>query len=173
MWAYPGKQLLFMGGEIAQEREWNHDSSIDWELLDDPAHAAIQTLVRDLNHLYVQLPDLWENDDSPETFRWTAQAGARSGIASFVRTSPHGSHLICVCNLGPAMWDGFRIGVPVPGSVEELLNTDASIYGGATRTNPVTVLTSEPAQGFPHSTVVTLAPSTTLWLHNSEEVQRS
>jgi 1,4-alpha-glucan branching enzyme len=173
MWAYPGKQLLFMGGEIAQEREWNHDASIDWELLDDPAHAGIQTLVRDLNHLYLRLPDLWQNDDSPEAFRWTAQAGARSGIASFVRTSPGGHHLICVCNLGPAMWDGFRIGVPASGPVEELLNTDASIYGGAARTNPVTVSTSEPAQGLPHSTVVTLAPSSALWLHNSEERQRS
>jgi 1,4-alpha-glucan branching enzyme len=167
MWAYPGKQLLFMGGEIAQEREWNHDASIDWELLNDPSRAGVQTLVRDLNHFYVRLPELWQHDDSPEAFQWTAQAEARSGIASFVRTDPGGS-LICVCNLGPAMWGGFRIGVPFAGRVEELLNTDASIYGGAARTNPVATVTSEPAQGFPYSTVVTLAPSTTLWLHNSK-----
>jgi 1,4-alpha-glucan branching enzyme len=167
MWAYPGKQLLFMGGEIAQEREWNHDASIDWELLNDPSRAGVQTLVRDLNHFYVRLPELWQHDDSPEAFHWTAQAEARSGIASFVRTDPGGS-LICVCNLGPAMWGGFRIGVPFAGRVEELLNTDASIYGGAARTNPVATVTSEPAQGFPYSTVVTLAPSTTLWLHNSK-----
>jgi 1,4-alpha-glucan branching enzyme len=167
MWAYPGKQLLFMGGEVAQEQEWNHDASIDWELLNDPAHAGIQALVRDLNHLYLRLPELWQQDDSPDAFRWTGQTEARRSIASFVRTGPEGSGLICVSNLGPVTCAGFRIGVPVAGTVEEVLNTDASTYGGAARTNPLTMSSSQPAQGFAHSVVITLAPTTTLWLHNS------
>jgi 1,4-alpha-glucan branching enzyme len=168
MWAYPGKQLLFMGGEIAQEREWDHDSSIDWELLDHQGHAGMQRLVHDLNNLYLQRPELWQQDDSPDAFRWTAEADAHNGIASFVRTGPHAS-LICVCNLGPAMWDGYRIGMPMSGRIEELLNTDAALYGGLGRVNPATASSPEPAQGLPQSAVIRLAPTTTLWLHNSED----
>jgi 1,4-alpha-glucan branching enzyme len=171
MWAYPGKQLLFMGDEIAQDREWDHDSSIDWELLSHPGHTGMQHFVRDLNRLYAGLPELWQRDDSPEAFRWTAQADGHNGIVSFVRTDSHDSYVICVCNLGPVIWTDFRIGVPAPGPLREVLNSDASNYGGRGRTNRGTISTPQPAQGLPNSTMITLAPTTTLWLHNPAPVR--
>jgi 1,4-alpha-glucan branching enzyme len=165
MWAYPGKQLLFMGGELAQEREWNHDAALDWDLLHEATHAGVQQLVRDLNRLYVGLPELWQQDHSAAAFRWTAAADAPNGIVSFSRSGPHGRHLICVCNLTGVVWKGFRIGVPTPGPLEEILNTDAPSYGGKGITNAGPLeATAHAAQGLTHSVVLTLAPTTTLWL---------
>jgi 1,4-alpha-glucan branching enzyme len=166
MWAYPGKQLLFMGGEIAQEREWNHDSALDWDLLDDTSHAGVQRLVRDLNRLYAATPALWEKDADPAGFRWTAEEDAHNGVVSFFRTgSRNEEHLVCICNLGPVLRTGFRVGMPSAGPYREVLNTDSSAYGGRNVTNPGTVgATAESAQGLPHSAVLTLAPQTTLWL---------
>ncbi len=166
MWAYPGKQLLFMGGELAQEREWNHDAALDWDLLDNRSHAGVQQLVRDLNRLYLGLPELWQQDHSADAFEWTAAADADNGIVSFSRSGPGGGHVICVCNLTGVLWSGFRIGLPTPSPVEEVLNTDAATYGGngITNTGPLET-TAQAAQGLTHSVVLTLAPTTTLWLH--------
>ena len=102
MWAHPGKKLLFMGGELAQETEWNHDRSLDWHLLDRPEHAGVQRLVRDLNHLYRAEPALYEVDFDPGGFRWLDANDAPRNIFAFVRFSDDGERaLVCVCNLSP------------------------------------------------------------------------
>ena len=126
MWAHPGKQLLFMGGEIAQEREWDHDSSLDWHLLDDPGHRGIQTLVADLNRIYQGDPALWERDSSPEGFSWIDANDADNNVFSFYRTGAGARrHLVCIANLSPIPRLGFRVGLPARGRYEEVLNTDA------------------------------------------------
>ncbi|MFN2594420.1 MAG: 1,4-alpha-glucan branching protein GlgB, partial [Actinomycetota bacterium] len=131
MWAHPGKQLLFMGGEIGQEREWDHDSSIDWHLLDEPEHLGIQQLVSDLNATYKRIPALWELDVLPEGFRWIDANDADNNVISFYRSSERTEQkLVCIANLSPMVRTDFRVGVPGPGTYEEILNTDASLYGG-------------------------------------------
>jgi 1,4-alpha-glucan branching enzyme len=167
MWAYPGKQLLFMGGEIAQEREWNHDSSVEWELLGDRGHAGVQRLVQDLNHLYRETPSLWQQDVSPEGFRWTTESDAHNNVVSFFRIGTgEDEDLICICNLAPVLRRGFRIGMPKPGLFQEVLNTDAVVYGGAGRRDngAVVTATDEPGQALEHSAQLTLPPYTVIWL---------
>jgi 1,4-alpha-glucan branching enzyme len=166
MWAYPGKKLLFMGGEIAQEREWNHDSSIDWDLLSDRDHAGVQQLVRDLNRLYRESSSLWEEDPSPQGTRWTSEPDAQNNVVSFWRSDSSGDeHLICVCNLAPVMRRGFRIGMPRSGAFREVLNTDAEPYAGAGITNAGEIVAAaEPGQAMTHSALVTLPPHAALWL---------
>ena len=133
MWAHPGKKLLFMGGELAQEREWNDERSLDWHLLEHAAHAGIQSLVRDLNRAYKAEPALWEVDfDAP------ASAGSRRTTPTrtcscFVRCSRDGERVArrASCNLSPVPRHGYRVGLPRGGRWVELLNTDSSFYGGS------------------------------------------
>jgi 1,4-alpha-glucan branching enzyme len=168
MWAYPGKQLLFMGGEIAQEQEWNHDASLQWESLDHDGHAGVQRLVRDLNRLYRAMPALWDQDAVPSAFRWTADQDSHNNIVSFVRTGASGDdHLICICNLAPVLHRSYRVGLPRVATFREALNTDALDYGGEGRTNPGPIeATPHAAQGLPHSAPLTLPPLTAIWLQH-------
>ena len=107
MWAHPGKQLLFMGGELAQEREWSEERSLDWHLLERADHAGVQTLVRDLNHCYRRHPALWEIDDDPAGFTWLEAADADRNVVAFVRRSADdGQQVVCVANLSPVPRDG-------------------------------------------------------------------
>ena len=136
MWAHPGKQLLFMGGELAQEREWNHDSSLDWHLQDVPEHAGVQTLVRDLNHAYRGEPALWEVDFEPAGFRWLESNDDAANVIAFARFSRDGGRVVvCACNLSPVPREGYRLGLPRGGSWRELLNTDDARYGGSGAAN--------------------------------------
>ncbi|HEX2050211.1 MAG TPA: 1,4-alpha-glucan branching protein GlgB, partial [Actinomycetota bacterium] len=152
MWAHPGKQLLFMGGEIAQEREWNHDAALDWGLLDDPAHDGVQKLVADLNKTYRGIPALWKLDFVPEGFRWIDANDADNNVLSFFRTDGADDHLVCVCNFSPVPRHGYRVGLPKAGEYEEVLNTDARAYGGSNVGN-MGVVRSEPKpwHGLGHS----------------------
>jgi 1,4-alpha-glucan branching enzyme len=171
MWAHPGKKLLFMGGELAQWREWNEDTSLDWHLLDQSAHRGVQALLRDLNHLYMDEPALWEADDRPEGFRWIEVDNATANILSFMRISPAtGSGLVCICNFSALINEAHRTGLPAAGVYNVLLNTDALDYNG----DGVEVglsITSEatPSHGLEYSAVITLPPLSALWL----EVPRS
>ena len=132
MWAHPGKKLIFMGGEIAQWREWNHDSAIDWDLLDQPRHRGIQMLVRDLNSLYRHQKALHERDSVPSGFRWVIGDDTANSIFAFLRHgNEEGRMVLVVCNLTPLPRFGYGIGVPQPGYWRELLNTDADAYGGS------------------------------------------
>ena len=132
MFGHPGKKLLFMGCEFAQEREWNHDQSLDWHLLDNPQHAGIQCLVRDLNNLYRATPALYQQDFVPAGFEWIDHSDNQRSLLSFIRWSAdQASFVVVLCNFTPNVWTDYRLGVPRPGSYQELLNTDWAAYGGS------------------------------------------
>ena len=137
MWAHPGKKLLFMGGELAQEQEWTHDGSLDWHLLEQPEHAGMQQLVRTLNRVYREHPALWEVDHEPAGFRWLEPNDAARNVLAFARygldaTPP----LVCVCNLSPVLREGYRLGFPADGRWVEVLNTDSTLLRRQRRRQP-------------------------------------
>ena len=118
MWAHPGKKLLFMGQEFAQEQEWSEERSLDWHLLEDPQHAGIQALVRDLNHVYRDEPALWQRDSDPDGFYWIEPNDADQSVLAFARQSDEGERVVvCVLNLTPVPREGYRLGLPQVGPV--------------------------------------------------------
>jgi len=160
MWTQPGKKLLFMGAEFAQEREWNHDIGLDWQLLADPAHDGVRGLVRDLNFLYRNTPALHRLDCDPDGFRWIDVANAAESIISYVRRGRDPDELaLVVCNFTPVPREDYRIGVPRPGRYRERINTDATEYGGTGIGNAGEVHT-EPhsAHGHHQSVCIRLPP---------------
>jgi 1,4-alpha-glucan branching enzyme len=170
MWAHPGKQLLFMGQEFAQESEWADGRSLDWWLLDQPAHVGVQHLVRDLNHTYRQTPALWEVDDQAAGFQWLEADDARGNTYSFVRYgSPDGAGhrpvLVAVANFGGEPRGNVRVGLPAGGHWHEVINTDADHYGGSGVGNLGSVQAQDaPQHGQQWSVEVTLPPLGVLWL---------
>jgi 1,4-alpha-glucan branching enzyme len=160
MWTHPGKKLLFMGGEFAQEREWNHDIGLDWQLLGEPLHEGVRRLVRDLNHLYRSTSALHRLDCEPDGFHWIDVANAAESIISYLRRGrdPHEIAVI-VCNFTPVPRENYRIGVPQPGRYRERINTDAVEYGGSGIGNAGEVHADpEPMHGHPHSIRLNLPP---------------
>jgi len=169
MWSHPGKKLLFMGCEIAQEREWNHDGEIDWHLLDDGAHAGMQRLVRDLNHLYAAEPSLHESDCDPSGFAWIVGDDRANSVFAFFRTSRSGAPLLVVCNMTPVPRHGYRVGVPRPGRWREVANTDSRFYGGSDLGNDGAVQAVDQAShGLSHSVQLTLPPLATVILRSED-----
>jgi len=165
MWGFPGKKLLFMGGEIAQEREWDHDSSLSWELLDDQAHRGVQALVRDLNRIYASEQALHATDHYPRGFEWVVSDDEEASILAFLRRSADGAVMMIVSNMTPIVREGYRIGVPVEGNFAELLNTDAGIYGGSNLGNGGGAWTQgAPHRGHQQSLSLTLPALSTLML---------
>lgn len=131
MYTMPGKKLLFMGDEFAQEREWNSEISLDWHLLDDPLHLGVRQLVRDLNGVYRSCPALYERDCEGGGFSWIDDKDTEQSIISFLRHGSAEDELVAVvCNFTPVVRKGYRIGVPEDGFYEEVLNSDAEKYGG-------------------------------------------
>ncbi len=167
MFGHPGKKLLFMGCEFAQEREWNHDQSLDWHLLSDPAHAGVQNLVRDLNRLYRATPALYQQDFVSAGFEWIDHSDAAHSVLSFAR---HGldanTFTVVVCNFTPQVWPAYRLGVPKPGRYREVLNTDSAHYGGSNVGTPLGTASTEadPYHGKPYSVLLTLPPLATVFL---------
>ncbi len=171
MWTHPGKKLLFMGGEFAQPREWNHDVSLDWHLLDQPLHRGMQLLVRDLNLAYVGLPALHALDCDPAGFRWLIGDDRANSVFAYLRSGGDTTALV-ICNFTPVPREGYRIGVPAPGLWLERLNSDAAVYGGSDIGNSGAVLASDiPSHGLPASLLLTLPPLATLILH--QEILRA
>jgi 1,4-alpha-glucan branching enzyme len=166
MWGHPGKKLLFMGGEFAQEREWNHDVSLDWHLLADPMHDGVRRLVRDLNALYRATPALYRRDCVPEGFRWIEGGDADNNVFSFVRYGDAGEKpVVVIANLAPVLREGYWLGMPQAGTWHERLNTDARDYGGSGAGNGGTVRALERGlHGLPASTALNLPPLGTLFL---------
>jgi 1,4-alpha-glucan branching enzyme len=169
MWEHPGKKLLFMGGEFGQWREWNYKESLDWHLLEppsDPRHAQLRGFVRDLNHLYTSEPALSELDDDPAGFLWIDPHDSDQSVISFMR---HGKKeedtLVCICNFTPVPRHGYRLGVPYSGEYYELINSDATHYGGSGLENKQP-MPSGPIywQSCPHSIILTLPPLATIIL---------
>jgi 1,4-alpha-glucan branching enzyme len=160
MFAQPGKKMLFMGDEFAQEREWNHDSSLDWHVLADPLHQGVRRLVGDLNRVYRSERALHELDVSPEGFEWIDTHDAESSVLVFGRRGPSpGEYVLAAFNLTPVPRTGYRIGVPIAGRWRELLNSDAELYGGSGLGNLGGKDSEElAAHGRPRSIAVTLPP---------------
>jgi 1,4-alpha-glucan branching enzyme len=131
MYGHPGKKLLFMGEEFGQTREWNHDAGLDWHLLDLPRHAGLRRLVQRLNRLYKSEPALWEQDDGDEGFQWLDFQDAAHCVLAFLRKAKSGPPLVFVVNAAPSPWCAYRIGVPGAGWYQEVLNSDAELYGGS------------------------------------------
>jgi 1,4-alpha-glucan branching enzyme len=131
MYSYPGKKLLFMGGEFGQWQEWNHDRSLDWHLLQFPMHDGLRRLVQHLNYLYKSEPALWQLDDSYEGFEWIDFHDAESSVVAYVRKAQNGPNLIFIVNATPVPRHAYRIGAAGEGWYEEILNTDAETYGGS------------------------------------------
>lgn len=136
MWAHPGKKLLFMGGEFAQGEEWNHDKSLDWHLLNHDLQRGVQSLVRDLNRVYREVPALHQLDCKPEGFEWIEANAHSDSVFAWIRKGYDGdAPVLVVCNMTPVEREHYRIGVPHRGRWLEILNTDASAYAGDGRGN--------------------------------------
>ncbi len=162
MYAHPGKKLLFMGDEFAQPREWNHDRSLDWDVLleRDGYHAGVQTLVRDLNHLYRSTAALHERDNEREGFSWIDHQDVENSAIAFVRRGNNRDDLVVVaCNFTPVVRYGYRIGVPAADEYEELFNSDSERYGGSNVGNLGRVRVEALAShGHKQSMAITLPP---------------
>jgi 1,4-alpha-glucan branching enzyme len=160
MYGQPGKKLLFMGGEFAQEAEWDHDRSLDWHLLGNSLHAGVQTLVRDLNGLYRRTPALHARDCESSGFEWIDCDDGASSILSFLRRGGERDPIVAVvCNFTPVIRDGYRIGLPHGGLWREALNSDSAVYGGTNVGNAGAVMAEAvPWNGRPYSLRLTVPP---------------
>ena len=166
MWAHPGKKLLFMGGEFAQEWEWSHERSLDWHLLEQPEHAGIQALVRDLNRAYRDEPALWELDSEPAGFWWLEPNDADDNVLAFARASRTASACSCswpTCR--PSRAGPTASGLPRSSRWREALNTDSAYYGGSDVGN-LGAIEAEPIPWHeqPYSAEITLPPLAAVWL---------
>ena len=166
MYSHPGKKLLFMGGELGQWREWNHEGQLQWELLADGRHKGLQRFVRDLNGIYRSEPSLHEIDDHWDGFEWIDFRDASKSVISYARwTKARDDFLVVVANFTPVPREGYRVGVPVPGKYRILLNGDASKYGGSGRYRKRIVRARMiPQAEKPQSVAVDLPPLSVLYL---------
>jgi len=170
MWSHPGKQLVFMGAEFAQESEWADGRSLDWWLLDQPAHYGIHALVKDLNSVYRSHPAMWELDHAPEGFQWIDANDAAGNTFSFLRfgsAGPDGVRptLASVANFSGGPHYNYRLGLPHAGQWNEVLNTDAESYGGSGVGNLGSVQAEAlPWHGQPYSAQLTVPPLGAVWL---------
>jgi 1,4-alpha-glucan branching enzyme len=154
-----------MGGELAQEHEWDHDGELEWHLLDRPEHAGVQALVRDLNALYRAEPALYELDFEPAGFGWLEANNPEHNIIAFLRRPAAAARPVAVvCNLSPVPREGYRVGLPSSGRWRELLNTDEARYGGSGVGTGEVVAEEVRWQGQPWSATLTLPPLGVVWL---------
>ncbi len=160
MYTQPGKKLLFMGGEFAQEREWNHDQGLDWHLIADGMHSGVQRLVRDLNLFYHGSPALHERDCESEGFSWIDCNDADNSVISYLRRAADPEDfVVVVCNFTPVVRRGYSVGVPRRDVYREIVNTDSAYYGGSNAGNTGTIQSeSRPAHGMTNSLSLTLPP---------------
>ncbi|MCP1662651.1 MAG: 1,4-alpha-glucan branching protein GlgB [Methanocalculus sp. MSAO_Arc1] len=171
MYTHPGRKLLFMGGEFAQEKEWDHDAGLDWHHLSDGMHGGVQRLVRDLNSLYRNEPALHQNDDGERGFSWIDHGDRDQSVITYLRRSPEGRLACTVCNFTPVPRYGYRIGVPVAGYWEEVINTDSAYYGGSNcGNNGALEACGQPWHGHPYCLSLTLPPLATLILRPRGDV---
>jgi 1,4-alpha-glucan branching enzyme len=166
MWGHPGKKLLFMGGDFGQWTEWNHDSSLQWDLLQWESHQGLKKFVADLNHLYLREPALHEVDFDAAGFEWIDCHTYQASTLSFVRRAKNPADFVEVsCNFTPMVREGYRLGVPELCWYEEILNSDSEYYSGSNVGNYPGVMAEEiPAHGRPYSIQLTLPPLATLYL---------
>ncbi|WP_286262842.1 1,4-alpha-glucan branching protein GlgB [Thalassotalea atypica] len=164
MWAHPGKKLLFMGCEFGQSKEWNFDAALDWHQLEQANHQGVQTLVKDLNHVYSNTPALHQKDCEATGFTWLDHDNAQQSIYAFIR---HGNEeqppAIVICNFTPQVHHHFNVGAPEAGFYKEIINTDADVYGGSNQGNLGGVHTQNVTyQGQENSINITVPPLSTV-----------
>jgi 1,4-alpha-glucan branching enzyme len=165
MFAHPGKKLLFMGAELGQRQEWNHDASLDWHVLEYPLHRGVQHLVRDLNRIYRHSEALHQIDFTPEGFEWVELHNRNDSVFAWLRRAKDGGFVLCVVNLTPVVRHDYRVGVSVEGRYREVLNTDAALYGGSGLLNSGDLYTDQHgAHGRPYSLRLVLPPLATIML---------
>jgi 1,4-alpha-glucan branching enzyme len=167
MWAYPGAQLLFMGDEIAQWREWSVEDGVDWQALSGERHRGVQEVVRALNRVTTVWPALWQRDHDAAGFQWLEADDAPHSTYAFLRWSADGHQVVaCMANFTPVPRDGYRVGLPWGGEWEVLLDTNATWFGGTGYggVRSVWAADQEPHHGQPASAFVTLPPMAVVWL---------
>jgi 1,4-alpha-glucan branching enzyme len=182
MWAHPGKQMLFMGAELAPELEWDHDRSLPWWILDEQdSHRRLSDLLGDLNRVYRAQPALWEDDFTQDGFQWIDASDTRQSVLSFLRLrattqpevatwpsggdDPSAGAVACIANLTPVVRHAYRLGLPAAGRWVELLNTDAKEWGGSGVGNAGQVYAHHrPHHGLPYSAELILPPLSVLYL---------
>ncbi|WP_296420291.1 1,4-alpha-glucan branching protein GlgB [Pseudooctadecabacter sp.] len=170
MWTHPGKKLLFMGCEFAQPEEWNHNADLNWGAADEPAHAGVRELVRDLNRLYATEPALHVKDCDPSGFSWLNGDAGQSTLG-YVRYGRDGdAPVVVMCNFTPVLREGFAIGVPHAGQWDEVLNSDSTNYGGGNRGNLGGVKSRpEPRDGHDQSVEIVLPPLSVVVLRHAKQ----
>jgi 1,4-alpha-glucan branching enzyme len=168
MWAHPGKQLLFMGSEFGQGSEWSEQNGLDWWVLQFDGHSGVQRLVRDLNDVYKKMPALWSQDSMPEGFSWIDANDAHGNVLSFLRFGSQdyaAPVLACVVNFSAMHHSDYRVGLPLAGRWREVLNTDASGYGGSGQGNLGSVeAVPLPWHGRSASASIVLPALSAIWL---------
>ena len=166
MYGYPGKKLLFMGDEFGQRREWDHDQSLDWHLLEDPRHKGVQMWLKDVMHIYKNEPSLYKLDFEREGFEWVDFNDWQNSIISFLRKGKRENDIfLVVCNFTPVLKTNYRLGIPREGIWKEVLNSDAKAYGGSGNGNiePLEALPIS-SHGRPFSLSLTLPPLSILFI---------
>jgi 1,4-alpha-glucan branching enzyme len=165
MWAHPGKKLLFMGQEFGQPSEWSEERGLDWWILEQPVHQGLSRLVSELNRVYRENPSLWSKDNEPGGFEFLDGGDAEHNVLTFLRWDNHGNPIAVLMNFSGNPVGPYRVGLPQAGVWEEIINTDASEYGGSGVGNFGTVhATDQPWHGRPASAELTLPPLAGLWL---------
>jgi len=173
MITHPGKKLNFMGSEIGQFKEWDHEDAVEWFLLQYPAHQNFHAYVKALNSFYLQQPALWEIDFSWEGFQWVSADDRDQNIVVFMRLDKRRNYLIVVQNFAPVTREGYAFGVPDKGIYEEIFNSDAEAFGGLGFSNSPTQSEEHSMHGFPHRLTVTVPPMSTLCLRLKTVSRRS
>jgi 1,4-alpha-glucan branching enzyme len=164
MWSHPGKQLLFMGSEFGQQSEWNQERGLEWWILDQPSHQALQSLVSTLNKLYTANPSLWQLDHDHRGFTWIDGGNSHQNVLSFIRWDESGEPIVIVINFAGTPHHDFRLGFPSAGKWIELLNTDAESFGGSGVGNFGSVIaTHEGSHGQPSSALIQVPPLGAIW----------
>ena len=163
MWAHPGKKLLFMGSEFAQNDEWSESAGLQWYLTEYGEHQGVQKCVAEINALYKQVPALWEKDSSPEGFTWLVGNDGEANLVAFARWDDQGTPFVCVTNFSPMSHEKYQLPFPTTGTWTEVLNTDDLAYGGSGVANdPVAV-----NDGAHLVTQVRIPPLATIWFKRS------
>jgi 1,4-alpha-glucan branching enzyme len=164
MWAHPGKQLLFMGSELAETREWSHDRGLDWGLLDDPRHAGVVELVRALNATQSEHPALYLGDGDPAGFSWLEVDNAEQCTFAFERREPGGGVVVCIANLDGRDHHGYRLGLCQGGAWGAVLSTDDTVFGGHGGWKDDLIAEEVAWQGRSHSAALTLPARSVTYL---------
>ena len=182
MMGHPGKKLLFMGQEFAQTIEWNFETQLDWECLEEENHKMFHLYTQKLNKFYLDNAPFWQNDDSWQGFSWISNDDYRQSVIAFRRFDDDGEELIVVCNFVPVAREDYKIGVPYEGSYKLVFSSDSAEFGGTDFTESVMESQSYPMHGFDNSISLSIAPLSVIYLKpvpikkiksNSEKIKKT